>query len=168
MLIAIEGVDKAGKSTYIRENYPDHVVFRFPNRDTPVGQLIDRYLKKEIEFNPETIQHLFVANFHEMQDEISENLNQGYDVILDRYILSNVVYGIRKGLDETWCKSLVENLIKPDLTIYLDISDVELEERLDGEEIYERIDFLREVKEIFMEQLNEIDHRVTVSFSGTS
>uniref|UniRef100_T1IR58 Thymidylate kinase-like domain-containing protein n=1 Tax=Strigamia maritima TaxID=126957 RepID=T1IR58_STRMM len=52
-LIAIEGCDKTGKTSQIQEIIPilnktfTVVSFNFPDGTTDIGQLIDKYLKKE-------------------------------------------------------------------------------------------------------------------------
>ena len=47
--VALEGIDSVGKTTQITllQQRFNAKVFKFPNRETPIGQLLDKHLKKE-------------------------------------------------------------------------------------------------------------------------
>lgn len=65
-------------------------------------------------------------------------LNQGKNVILDRYVYSGVAYSAAKGLDFNWCLNCDIGLPKPDLIFYIEINNEEINQRKGfGEEIYE-------------------------------
>jgi dTMP kinase len=53
-LIAFEGIDRSGKTTQaamLQELLTNSQQIRFPNRETPVGQLINEYLTKQVTFS---------------------------------------------------------------------------------------------------------------------
>ena len=50
-----------------------------------------------------------------------DTLNEGKNVILDRYVYSGVVYSAAKGLDLNWCLNPDKGLPKPDLLFYIEI-----------------------------------------------
>lgn len=72
-LVVFEGLDKAGKSTQCasvaaRLQQAGHKVLalRFPDRSTPIGQMIDAYLKGNSEQEDHVIHLLFSANRWEL------------------------------------------------------------------------------------------------------
>lgn len=72
ILISFEGGDRCGKSTQLAkikeklESYDIQVVaLRHPDRSTAVGQIIDKYLKKEIECNNQAITLCLTSNLWE-------------------------------------------------------------------------------------------------------
>jgi len=125
-LIVFEGPDKSGKTTQsklleVSLKRADVLVARiaFPDRSTPVGQLIDRYLRGEIELNLEAVQLLFSANRWELDKHIVSLLEAGTIVILDRYVYSGWTYGIARGLDSEWAMHSDAGLHMPHIVLYM-------------------------------------------------
>ena len=126
-LIVIEGGDKTGKSTCSRllrevlcKNGVDTILLHFPDRHTKSGEVINAYLKKDLEIDSRAIHLLFAANRWEKQNLIIQTLERGSTVILDRYSMSGNVYSnVLRGLDWNWCKLSDTGLVKPDLTFLL-------------------------------------------------
>lgn len=100
-IIAIEGIDKSGKHTLAKglvsyfeaQDYTaEHSEFH--RYDTPTGEMISRYLKKEIELSPEAIEMVMAADKLNQLEYIT---NCTADVlILDRYLLSQYAYAEAK------------------------------------------------------------------------
>ena len=88
LLIVFEGCDRSGKTTHckrITKELGDEAVFmRFPDRSTPMGQMIDGYLKGEKQLNDKVIHLLFAANRWEKVQELEEAIQAGKHVIVDR------------------------------------------------------------------------------------
>ncbi|XP_066182211.1 thymidylate kinase isoform X4 [Sylvia atricapilla] len=104
-LIALEGVDRAGKSTQgrrlveaLREAGHRADLLRFPDRTTEIGQLISSYLGREKNLEDHTIHLLFSANRWEHVPMMKEKLHQGITVVVDRYAFSGVAFTSAKGL----------------------------------------------------------------------
>ena len=91
----------------------------FPDRTTPVGELIDSYLRGEINFKRETIHLLFSANRWELDNRIVALLKAGTIVILDRYVYSGWAYGIARGLDPEWAMHSDAGLHMPHIVLYM-------------------------------------------------
>lgn len=122
----------------------------FHRYDTPTGKLIWDYLHGDYKVSNETIQLIMAADKHAQQEWFNDLEKQGVDIlILDRYTLSQKVYATYFNLvknnipvdlydehtlgkynwdlttfitDEKWIESLISNVRKPDLTVYLDVS----------------------------------------------
>merc|ERR1712194_630153 len=122
----------------------------FPNRETPVGSLIDLYLRNSIDLPDETIHRLFSANRWETAQRIVEDLNRGISIVCDRYAFSGVAYSASKGLDFEWCQSTDIGLPVPDSIFYLHIDATVGASRADfGDERYENVDMQSRVRTEF-------------------
>lgn len=155
LLIAIEGLDRSGKTTqvakmvdYFTENKILATSIKFPDRSTLVGMTIDDYLRGKKRMSDQVIHLLFSSNRWELQEQIKNDLNNGVNVILDRYAYSGVAYSSAKGLNLNWCKNCDRGLPKPDLVIFLKINELETAKRGGyGDEVYEKVDFQNKVKQ---------------------
>lgn len=176
-LIAIEGLDRTGKTTQTNrlvallqaQNVPCELV-KFPQRETHIGKIINQYLTdKSFELNDQAAHLLFSANRWEMADQIERTLRtDGKIVILDRYVYSGVAYSSAKGLDSQWCLNPDLGLPKPDLTIFLKFNDAEQTQREGfGDERYEKVDFQQKVS-IKFEQFYQNEEWVNINVDGLS
>ena len=129
MIIAIEGLDQAGKKTQtemlvkaLRRLKIKTATFSFPDYSTVIGKEIKNYLYGKRKFPPEIIHFLYAANRYEKLDEIKKASSKKSVLVMNRYYHSNLVYGIANGLKEKWLKKLEEDLPNADLVIVLDTS----------------------------------------------
>lgn len=147
-LITIEGTDCSGKETQtnllikkLREEGYRVQNFSFPNYNSPTGKIIGGpYLGKEgydscyfeegsSKVDPKVASLYYAADRKYNIDKINFLLDQGYNVILDRYIYSNMAHQggkLEKKKDRiemyNWLDKLEFDLMelpKPDLTIFL-------------------------------------------------
>ena len=143
MLIVLEGLDGAGKSTQVRKlkAYLEEVCqgleyIHFPRYDAPVyGDLISRFLRGDFGSNetvhPQLVALLFAEDRHGAGPEIKATLARGGVVLLDRYVYSNIAYQCAKLSDPEEREALREWIIntefgtfdlpRPDLNIFLDV-----------------------------------------------
>jgi dTMP kinase len=164
LLIALEGVDRSGKSTqtqmlenYLNEKHKKTEIIKFPDRTTTFGKEIDSFLKNKKKIEDKLVHLLFSINRWELKEKIISLLNEGVNVILDRYSYSGVAYSHAKGIDFDWCLSPEKGLPKPDLVFYFKIDNLEeITKRKEyGEEVYENIDFQNKVKQVYEKELLE-------------
>lgn len=143
MLIVLEGLDGAGKSTqvrklkaYLQENVEDLKYIHFPRYDAPVyGDLVSRFLRGDFGDNnsvhPQLVALLFAEDRHGAAPEINSALEKGSTVLLDRYVYSNIAYQCAK-LQDNDSKTALRDWIfnteygsfgepRPDLNIFLDV-----------------------------------------------
>jgi len=132
LIIAIEGLDQAGKKTQtemlvkaLRRSKIKTAVFSFPDYSTTIGKEIKRYLYGKRKFPPEIIHYLYAANRWEKVEEIKKSATKNSILIMNRYYHSNIVYGIANGLKEKWLESIDAGVPKSDLVIVLDVSQTE-------------------------------------------
>jgi len=132
LIIAIEGLDQAGKKTQtemlvkaLRKIKVKTAVFSFPDYSTIIGKEIKNYLYGKRKFSPEIIHYLYALNRWEKLDEIKKSAAKNSILIMNRYYHSNLVYGMANGLDKKWLQNLDAKLPRTDLVILLDISQNE-------------------------------------------
>ncbi|KAK9323967.1 thymidylate kinase-domain-containing protein [Lipomyces orientalis] len=165
LLVLLEGLDRAGKTTQCQLLYEklatelgaDRVrVQKVPDRSTQIGQAINAYLVSKTHLPDEAIHLLFSANRWELRESILSSLAAGQTVILDRYVPSGVAYSLAKGvpgMSLEWCLAPDRGLPQPDVTIFLDVDpdNAKLQTaRADfGRERYEVSEFQAKVRECF-------------------
>lgn len=158
--IVFEGADRSGKTTqtkryadFLRSSgipVADGVPWRFPDRTTEVGKMINAYLTNATNLDDQALHLLFSANRWEKASLIRDALAAGQAVIVDRYALSGVAYSTAKGLDFDWCKAPDAGLPAPDVVVYMDLSVDAARRRGDfGKERYENTKMQTAVAQVF-------------------
>ena len=162
MMLAFEGIDKAGKATQARllstrlqdEGYTCRVL-SFPVYTTPIGRELRLSLKGRRSYPIQVRYLLMSANRWEMKMDLE---SPGVDVlILNRYIHSNIAYGVASGLDRRWLESLDIGLPKPNLVILLDISPTtSLKRKRRGRDMNEQnLTYLEKVRSVYLDLAKE-------------
>lgn len=143
MLVVLEGLDGAGKSTqvkklrtYLEGLFGSLEYIHFPRYDAPVyGDLISRFLRGDFGSNenvhPQLVALLFAEDRHGAAPQMRQTLEDGGHVLLDRYVYSNIAYQCAKIADKDEAETLRNwifnteygdyNLPVPDLNIFLDV-----------------------------------------------
>ena len=178
VLVQVEGTDGVGKTTVVnllreeldKENVKVRVLV-FPSRETRIGSIIDEMLKKrKFEWNEAVIfQLLQTANRLEFYKEI-ERWREKKDgvLILDRYVLSGLVYGKLDGVPYNSLMTLQLLLPPPQLNIVLTANRESLERRLKEKtrlEIYERIEKILKIQKEYIEVSKDYEKNVEQKFS---
>ena len=165
VLICFEGLDRSGKSTQVKllneslnqQKENSSTIIRFPDRTTLIGQQINAFLSGKQEISSEVMHLLFTANRWELKTKIIETLNQGINVIIDRYSYSGIAYSVARGLDYKWCSAPENGLPKPDVVFFLTVDNENtIMNRKDfGNEIFEKPEIQKKVKEVYQTKLIE-------------
>jgi len=174
--IVFEGADRAGKSTqcqmlvdHLKEQGIDAELWRFPDRTTAIGKMINSYLASEADIDDAAVHLLFSANRWEKCDALLKKLQAGITLVIDRYAFSGVAFTAAKavpGLDIDWCKAPDKGLPAPDAVFFLHLSaDAAAERGGFGEERYERPAFQEEVLRQF-EILKKSDWKMVDASRG--
>ena len=132
VIIAIEGMDKAGKQTQsamlqdaLAKRGISSRIFHFPDYGTDIGGVIERRLEPQGRDGsadaPQALHCLLAANRWEHLHSIRDACSRYDVVIMDRYYPSNIAYGTANGMDPGWLANLDEGLPAPDIVILLDI-----------------------------------------------
>lgn len=144
-IIVIEGTDCSGKGTQtdllVARLNRDNITCQklsFPRYDTPTGDMIKRYLGKEEykqefgpadQVNPRLASVLYAEDRYAAKTLIEEIINSGKNLVLDRYVESNMGHQGGKIKDKAerkeffaWLDELEYDTFKlprPDLVLFL-------------------------------------------------
>ena len=170
MLVVLEGLDGAGKSTqvkklrtYLESLYGSLEYVHFPRYDAPVyGDLISRFPRGDFGSNetvhPQLVALLFAEDRHGAAPAMKEILANGGVMLLDRYVYSNIAYQCAKLNDEQEAERLRDwifnteygdfALPKPDLNIFLDVPISFVESKLKADRAGDDRDYLEGAQDI--------------------
>lgn len=170
MLVVLEGLDGAGKSTQVKKlrNYLESLsgsleYIHFPRYEAPVyGDLISRFLRGDFGSNesvhPQLVALLFAEDRHGAAAGMHETLSKGGNILLDRYVYSNIAYQCAKIEDPQEAEKLREwifdteygrfGLPVPDLNIFLDVPISFVESKLNAQRGGDDRDYLDGAQDI--------------------
>jgi dTMP kinase len=163
-LIAFEGLDQSGKQTQAERllaafrSAGHHTEFlTFPEYTTAIGEEIDRALQGKRDYQPDTLQLLYIANRFEFRPRITSWLDAGTMVVCDRYLASSIAYGEAQGVNAAWLTEIQRLLPQPSLTILLDMPpDVSLTRKKADRDKFERdMPLLARVRESYLRQAQQ-------------
>jgi len=163
-LIVFEGCDRSGKTTQVKRLVETlnktgcaTEMMRFPDRSTGIGSVINSYLTCSEELDDRAIHLLFSANRWETEKQIQRSLAAGTNIIIDRYAYSGVAFSAAKpGLSLNWCKQPDVGLPRPDLVVFMDVTEEVAKQRGGfGEERYEVAEFQRRVRQNYKQLKDE-------------
>ncbi|EIE20471.1 hypothetical protein COCSUDRAFT_48524 [Coccomyxa subellipsoidea C-169] len=174
--LLFEGVDRCGKTTqsqrlveYLKGKGVAAELWRFPDRYTAIGRMIDSYLSGETEADDAAVHLLFSANRWEKREAMLAALHAGHTLVVDRYAYSGAAFTAAKkvpGLDLEWCKAPDKGLPAPDAVIYLSMSPEAAALRGGyGKERYEKEEMQKEVSRQFALLADDTWHTVDAAQS---
>jgi dTMP kinase len=176
--IALEGIDGSGKSTQVKllsdklkkEGFKIYTTFE--PTDSPIGSVIKNIFRHRIEADHRTIAGLYVADrldhLLNKTNGILKKMEEGYTVVTDRYYFSSYAYqGTHMSMD--WviqANSLSAELLRPDLTIFIDVqpevSMQRLSEGRDMIQLYESLENLHNVRSKYLEAFDKLKNEEKV------
>ena len=184
--IVIEGLDGSGKSTqlkllrdYLQKKSIPFKYLHFPRLEEGIyGKLIARFLRGEMGANdqvdPYLVALIFAGDRTEASSLIRAWMDRGYQVIIDRYVYSNIAFQCAK-LNSSGEKEQLRDWIlrfeyehnqlpKPDVNLYLNVpfefTKKQLNKERDGDDraylkgerdIHEEnLDFQEKVRQVYL------------------
>ena len=184
--IVLEGIDGSGKSSQIGPLVKRLEGLGVPCRADreptarPVGVLIRQALTGQTPLDPRVIAALYAADRldHLVNEEngLRSAIDRGITVVSDRYYFSSYAYH-SVDVDMDWvigANSLSAQLLRPTVTVFLDVSAEEAMARIrrnrDHEELFEQEERLRRTRELYFrafERLKDVENVAVVDGSGT-
>jgi dTMP kinase len=173
LFFAFEGIDGSGKSTQSKLLYKQLANLGLPCHmtkeptDSPIGSVIRQIMTGRVKTDNKVIAALFVADRldHLLNDTdgMVGLLKRGISVISDRYYFSSYAYH-SVDVDMEWviqANSISAEILRPTLTIYLDIdSNTALERMMNGRtrlELFEERERLLKVRELYFEAFDRLE-----------
>ena len=152
MLIVLEGLDGAGKSTQLKmvTSYFSSLgrkveYLHFPRYTAPLyGELIAKFLRGDFgaidQVHPQLVALLFAEDRRDAASLIRSWMNQGHVVVLDRYVYSNIAFQCAKLASKEEAAALRDWILdlefdrfgipQPTLNIFLDVPIEFVDEQL--------------------------------------
>jgi len=174
--LVVEGLDGSGKSTqiklimnHLREKEIPYRYLHFPRTESPFfGELIARFLRGDFgsieSVDPYLVAMLYAGDRKDAAEEINTWLEDGYMVLLDRYVYSNIAFQCAKLKDKeqqeklrNWILNLEFShykIPKPHLNILLDVPFSFTQNKLTGEREGSERDYLKGLRDIHEEDLD--------------
>jgi dTMP kinase len=174
--LVVEGVDGSGKSTQIKliRNYleTNQVLYRymhFPRTDEGIyGELIARFLRGDLggidSVNPYLVALIYAGDRKDAAGMIANWIKEGYLVLLDRYVYSNIAFQCAKISTiekrnelRNWIMHLEYEYFripKPDLNILLDVPFSFTKKNLTKDRAGSDRDYLQGTRDIHEEDLD--------------
>lgn len=127
-LICVEGIDGSGKSTqlallrdWLKAKNLD-VIFTEWNSSDLISQTTKKAKKKNL-LSPRTFSLLHAVDFADRLEQIIiPAMKAGFIVLADRYVYTAFARDVARGVDRDWVRNMYGFAIKPDLTLYYDIT----------------------------------------------
>jgi dTMP kinase len=176
-LISFEGLDGSGKTITsltvqeLLEKQGKTVKYiSFPQYNSSFfGPILKSVLYSTetpvMDVDPKLLTFLFAGDRFEAKEKINEWLDAGYTVIANRYVTSNIAYGMAKSSDEDDFRRFNEKfeyetcgIPKPDLVIYLDTPLEEIKSRLkckDQDGYEKNFSFLETVRNCYIKLVEQ-------------
>jgi len=161
-LIAVEGIDGAGKTTQARRlvDWLSEKGFKARYTAEPTRGAVGRILRamafeRDVDHRVEAV--LFAADrMIHLKRVILPLLEKGFIVVSDRYLHSSLAYQSVTTGDQSWVEELNKYSRRPDVAILLDVDPAVGLERLKKRRKtrFERIEFLRRVREKYLEYVD--------------
>lgn len=167
LLVAIEGIDGAGKTTHaellrdaLQKDGYSVTLLHEPTEGEWGKKIAELAMKGLDSIRPETEFELFCKDRREdVENNIKPALERKDIVIMDRYYLSNVAYQGARGLDPDFIEK--ENMFAPtpDLVVILDLPPetalLRIKDRASRLSLFEKEQYLIKVREIFKQRFSE-------------
>lgn len=184
--IVLEGIDGSGKSSQIGPLVKRLEELGIPCRETreptggPVGSLIRQIFTGRVTADNRVVAALYAADridhlVNEV-DGLCAVIDQGITVVSDRYYFSSYAYH-SVDMDMEWvihANSISADLLRPTLTVFLDVPVETALERIHQnrfvEEIFDQEDRLRKTRELYFrafERLKDVENVAVVDGVGT-
>lgn len=179
-LIAIEGIDGAGKTTQAKELVKrlnkagyNASYSKEPTEDV-IGQFIrEKILSGKLDMSPLALQYLFNADRAMHMEKIEKLLERGMVIVMDRYFWSSVAYGMKDiKRPKEWfytafsMLSFYHQFIVPDATYFLKISKATAVARMNKSkkhgEVYDNEESLKSIEKNYDKLLKEFPENFTI------
>ncbi len=171
--IVIEGLDGAGTTTQMRliakrlEDEGKKVFITHEPTDYPIGRMVREVLQKKIKTTPEALALLFSADrddhLYNKEYGLEKMIDDGFIIVTDRYKYSSIAYQGAE-CDIEYIKAINSRFPHPSHLIFVDTTPEACMERIEKrgceKELFERLEFLKKVRENYIEQFSSLPEEV--------
>lgn len=160
LFICIEGLDASGKTTQALRLVTKlcHIGYDAIYTTEPSSGEIGSFLKSDIlqrrKRGPAVIEALLFAadRIYHVEQTIKPALQDGKIVVSDRYVFSSLAYQGAAGLEQKWIEEINKWALKPDLSIYLNVTlKVALKRMKQERSVMERLNTQKRVMKVYLQ-----------------
>ena len=174
--IVIDGIDGCGKSShakalvkYLKQQGRNAIFLKEPTTESPAGKERAGALRSEKRPPPEEELRLFIEDRRwDVENRINPAMNEGKDIVMDRYYYSTMAYQGARGMDIETIRKMNSFAPVPDIAIILDIEPELAVERISRRgqgNYFEKLDYLEKVRAVFLSMKN-YDEVAIIDSSG--
>lgn len=128
VLICVEGIDGSGKSTqldllysWLQSKNLDVILTRWNSSDL-IAETTKKAKKKNL-LSGRTFSLLHAVDFADrLEKVIKPAMKAGFIVLADRYVYTAFARDVARDVDPKWVRNMYGFAIKPDLSVYFDVS----------------------------------------------
>ena len=162
--ICIEGVDGSGKTTQAKRLVKNLLsqgydsVYTTEPSEGKIGTLIRDFVLSRKARIPIALEALLFAadRVDHVQAIVEPLLKQGKIVVCDRYVCSSLAYQGAAGLDLDWMDCVNQFAMKPDLTLFLDVSpELGLARLRRKKSVMETVKNLKNVRDLYLKLVQQ-------------
>lgn len=125
LMIAVEGIDGSGKSSFITnmsmrlDKCGFKTIILSEASFKPIKQIIDNLIKGQNQLSYNAYVHLYLslAEYVILEPQIDNYLSRNYIIFFDRYIYSTIVYSAALGIEFDWVEKFKNIVKKPDVVL---------------------------------------------------
>jgi dTMP kinase len=157
--ICIEGIDGSGKTTQAKklvrnlQSIGYDAVYTTEPSDGKIGKLIRDFVLSRKDRVAIALEALLFASdrVDHVQVTVEPLLRQGKIVVCDRYVCSSLAYQGAAGLDLDWMDCVNKFALKPDLTLFLDVSpELGLSRLRRKKSVMETVKNMKKVRDVYL------------------
>ena len=164
IFICVEGIDGSGKTTQAHKLVEvlkkvgfEAVYTTEPSRGM-YGTLLRNHILEGTRRAPVVVEAVLFAvdRVDHVASEVKPLLRKGKVVVSDRYVYSSIAYQGTSGLPTKWLKEINKQVMKPDLSFFIDVPPETVMERINRQKsVMETLQTQKEVRKAYLRLVEE-------------
>ena len=164
IFICVEGIDGSGKTTQahklveVLKKVGFEAAFTTEPSSGMYGMLLRNHILEGTRRAPVVVEAVLFAvdRVDHVASEVKPLLRKGKVVVSDRYVYSSIAYQGTSGLPTKWLKEINKQIVKPDLSFFIDVPPEIVMERINRQKsVMETLQTQKEVRKAYLRLVEE-------------
>lgn len=164
IFICVEGIDGSGKTTQahklveVLKKVGFEAVYTTEPSSGMYGMLLRNHILEGTRRAPVVVEAVLFAvdRVDHVASEVKPLLRKGKVVVSDRYVYSSIAYQGTSGLPTKWLKEINKQIVKPDLSFFIDVPPEIVMERINRQKsVMETLQTQKEVRKAYLRLVEE-------------
>ncbi|MCK4933316.1 dTMP kinase [Candidatus Bathyarchaeota archaeon] len=164
IFICVEGIDGSGKTTQahklveVLKKVGFGAVYTTEPSSGMYGMLLRNHILEGTRRAPVVVEAVLFAvdRVDHVASEVKPLLRKGKVVVSDRYVYSSIAYQGTSGLPTKWLKEINKQIVKPDLSFFIDVPPEIVMERINRQKsVMETLQTQKEVRKAYLRLVEE-------------